>query len=68
MFDNFGVNSAKPTFKGFSEKHRMIKLNEFLSLPEGNTISGRFSNDWTKPFEGIKMPQRTQDCVGCKND
>ena len=38
-----------------------------MSLSEGNTVSGRFSIDWTKTIAGIKMPQRKQDCLECEN-
>ena len=58
MIDDFGVISAKRTFKGYSEKHRMIKLNDLLSLSEGKTVSGGFSIDSTKTFEGRKIPPR----------
>ena len=67
MIDEFGVNLAKRTFKSCSEKHRMIKLNEFISLSEGKPFPGRFSFDWTKLFEGIKIPHRKQDCLDCDN-
>ena len=67
VIDDFGIISAKRTFKGYSEEHRMIKLNEYISLSEGKTISGRFSIDWTKTFEGIKVPHRKQDCSECDN-
>ena len=62
VIDDFGVTSAKRTFKGYSEEHGMIKLEENISLTEGKTVSGRFSIDWTKTFEGIKIPHRKQDC------
>ena len=45
----------------------MIKLDEYISLSEGKTVSRRFSIDWTKTFEGIKIPHRTQDCSDCDN-
>ena len=45
----------------------MIKLNEYISLSEGKTVSGRISIDWTKTFEGIKIPHRKQDCSDCDN-
>ena len=32
--DNNGVNSDKRSFKGYSEEHRMVKLNNFKSLLE----------------------------------
>ena len=67
VIDDFGVISAKRTFKGYSEEHRMIKLDEYISLSEGKTVSGRFSIDWTKTFEGIKIPHRKQDCSDCDN-
>ena len=67
VIDDFGIISAKRTFKGYSEEHRLIKLNEYISLSEGKTISGRFSIDWTKPFEGIKIPHRKQNCADCDN-
>ena len=67
VIDDFGITSAKRTFKGYSEEHRMIKLNENISLSEGKTVSGRFSIDWTKTFEGIKIPHRKQDCADCDN-
>ena len=43
----------------------MIKLDEFISLSERNTVSGRFSIDWSKTFEGIKIPHRKQGCLDC---
>ena len=46
----------------------MIKLNNFLSLLEGKTVSARFSIDWKKSFEGIKIPHRKQDCLDCKKE
>ena len=67
VIDDFGIISAKRTFKGYSEGHRMIKLDEYISLSEGKTVSGRFSIDWTKTFEGIKIPHRKQDCSECDN-
>ena len=67
VIDDFGIISAKRTFKGYSEEHRMIKLDEYISLSEGKTVSGRFSIDWTKTLEGIKIPHRKQDCSDCDN-
>ena len=67
VIDDFGVISAKRTFKGYSEEHRMIKLDEYISLSEGKTVSGRFSIDWIKTFEGVKIPHRKQDCSDCDN-
>ena len=67
VIDDFGIISAKRTFKGYSEEHRMIKLDEYISLSEGKTVLGRFSIDWTKTFEGIKIPHRNQDCSECDN-
>ena len=68
VIDDFGIITAKRTFKGYSEEHRMIKLEEYISLSEGKTVSGRFSIDWTKTFEGIKIPHRKQDCSDCDNE
>ena len=45
----------------------MIKLNEYISLSEGKTVSGGFSIDWTKTFEGMKIPHRKQNCSECNN-
>ena len=67
VIDDIGVIWAKGTFKGYSDEHRMIKLDEYISLSEGKTVSGRFSFDWTKTLEGIKIPHRKQDCLGCDN-
>ena len=67
VIDDFGDILVKRTFKGYSEEHRTIKLDEFLSLSEGKTVSGRFSVDWTKSFDGIKLPHRTQNCSDCDN-
>ena len=67
VIDDFGIISAKRTFKGYSEEHRLIKLEEYISLSEGRTVSGRFSIDWTKTFEGIKIPHRKQNCAECDN-
>ena len=57
MIEDFGFILAKKTFKGYSEEHRMIKLNDFISFSERKTVSGRLSIDWTKAFEGIKIRQ-----------
>ena len=65
VIDDFGVISAKRTFKVYSEEHRMIKLVEYISLSEGKTICGRFSFDSTKTFEGIKILYRKQDSLCC---
>ena len=67
VIDDFGIISAKRTFKGYSEEHRMIKLDEYISFSEGKTVSSRFSIDWTKTFEGIKIPHRKQNCSECDN-
>ena len=65
--DDFGFISAKKTFKGYSEEHGMIKFDEYISLSQGKTVSGRFLFDWTETFEGIKKPHRKQDCSDCDN-
>ena len=67
VIDDVGVISAKTTFKGYSEEHKLIKLDEYISLSEGKTVSGRFCIDWTETFEGIKLPHRKQDCLKCDN-
>ena len=67
VIDDFGIISVKRTFKGYSEEHRLKKLDEHISLSEGKTVSGRFSIDWTKTFEGIKTPHRKQNCSDCDN-
>ena len=67
VIDDFGVISAERTFKGYSEEHKIIKLDEYISLSEGKSVSGRFSIDWTKTFEGRKIPHRKQDCADCDN-
>ena len=60
MIDDFGVISDKRTLKGYSEERRIIKLKELISISEGKTVTGRFSIDWTKMFEGTKVPQRNK--------
>ena len=65
MIDEFGVTLAKRTFKRSSEDHKMTKLDGYISLSEGKTVSGRFSIDWTKTFQGIKKPHRKEDCSDC---
>ena len=67
VINDYGINSGKRTSKGYSEEHRLIKLDEYISLSEGKTVSGRFSIDWTKTFGGIKIPHRKQDCAECNN-
>ena len=67
VIDDFDIISAKRTFKGYSEEHRLKKLEEYISLSEGKTVSGRFSIDWTKTFEGKKVPHRKQGCSDCDN-
>ena len=65
VIDDFGVISARKPFKGYSEEHRLKKLDEFISLSEGKTVSGSFSINWTKKFKGIKIPHRKQSCLDC---
>ena len=67
VIDDFGVISAKRTFKGYCEEQRLIKLEEFISFLEGKTVTGWFSIDCTKTFEGIKILHRKQDCLDCDN-
>ena len=62
VFDDFWVIAYKHSFKGYSEEHMMAKLEEFISLTDGKTASGRLSIDWTKTVERIKIPHRKQDC------
>ena len=38
VIDDFGIISAKRTFKGYSKEHRLIKLEEYISLSEGDCI------------------------------
>ena len=64
--DDHGFPPAKRTFKGFIEEHRVIKLNDFIMLSRGETVSGRGLIGWAKKFEGIKIPHRTQGCLECK--
>ena len=67
VVDDFDVISAKRNFKGYSEEQWMIKLNEYISLSERQTVSSRFSIDWTKTSEGKKIPHRKQYCSDCHN-
>ena len=67
MLLGYGVGLAKRIFKGYREEHRMIKLEDLISLSEIKTVSGRFSIDWTSTFEGTKLPYRKQGCIDCDN-
>ena len=64
IFD-YGLISDKRSFKRYSEKHGMIDLDDFISLPEGKNVYRRFSIDCTKTFEVIKIPHRVQICLDC---
>ena len=66
VIDDFGVILANRTFKCFTEGHKMMKLIDYISLLEGKTISGGFSIDRTKLFEGIRLPHWKQDYVDCQ--
>ena len=65
--DEFGVISADRTFKGYSEEHKKIKLNEFISLSEGKIVPGRFLIDWTLTVEGKEIPHSKKGCLDCNN-
>ena len=54
VIDDFDVILAERFFKGYSQEHEMIKLNECISFSEELAVSGRISIDWTKTFEGKK--------------
>ena len=43
VINDFGIISAKRTFRGYSEEHRMIKLEEYITLSEGKTIRKIFN-------------------------
>ena len=58
VIDDFGVILGEGTVKGYSEEHRMIELEEYISLSEEKIVSGRFSFDWTETFEEIKIPHK----------
>ena len=45
-----------------------MKLNDSISLSEGKTVCPRFSIDWTKTFEGVRLPYRKQDRLDCDNE
>ena len=65
VFNDYEVISTKRSFEGYSEEHRKIELNDFISLSEGKTMSSRFSIDSTKTFEGVKISHGKQDCLEC---
>ena len=67
VIDVFGVISPKRTSNGYCEEHRMMNLNEYISLSEGKTVSGRFLIDWTKTFEGIRTLRRKHECLDYDN-
>ena len=68
VFNDYGLISAKRNFKNYSGEHRVIKLNDSISLSEGKTVCPRFSIDWTKTFEGVRIPYRKQDRLDCDNE
>ena len=63
--NEIGLISAKRSFKGYSENYRKIKLEYFISLSEGKSMSGRFLIDWSKTSERIEKPHRKDDCLDC---
>ena len=67
MIDDFGVISAKRTFKRYSREQRFIKLIEFISPSKVKPLSGRFPFHCTETFEGIKRPHQKPDCLDCDN-
>ena len=60
VINHFGVIPAKRIFKGYSEEHWMIKMDEYLSLSEGKTVSGRF---W---LIGLKCLKELKYLIGNK--
>ena len=53
VINDYEVTSGKRSFEGYSEEDRMIKLEKLISLSERKTVSGGFSIDWAKTFEGL---------------
>ena len=45
-----------------------MKLDEYLLLSEGTTVSAGISIEWTKALEAVKIPHRKQDCLDCDNE
>ena len=66
MIDDFGVISAKRTFKVYSEEHKMINFKAYTSLSEGKTVSSSFRLIGQK-HSNKKIPHRKQDCSDCDN-
>ena len=67
VINDFGVISAKRTFKGYSAEHRMIGLDLYISLSAGKYVSGKFLMDRTTAFEELKVPHGKKDCLDCDN-
>ena len=68
VIDDFVVISAKRTFKGFNEGHRMIRFKKFIPLLEEKTVYGCFSINWTESFGGIKILHQKHRCFESKNE
>ena len=58
VIDDFGFNSAKRTFNGYGEEHRLKKLNQFISLSGRKTIFEAFQvigrNHWKESKHHIE--------------
>ena len=63
LINDYEVISAKCSFKRYSKKHRMIKLNDFISLSEGKTVLGSFLIDGTEKIEGGGKPLMVNNVV-----
>ena len=55
VINHFGVISARRGFTRYSGERKTIRFDDFISLLEGKSVTGRFSIDWTQTFESNKI-------------
>ena len=66
--DEFGVLSAKTTFKGYNQNINPITFKDYLNLECGQSIKNRSKLKWKREITGIQIPHRKINCDQCNEN
>ena len=65
IIDQFGVISAKTTFKGYNQNINAITFKDYLNLERGQSIINRSKLKWKRDITGVQIPHRKINCNQC---
>ena len=68
IIDEFGILSAKTTFKGYNQKMNAITFKDYLNLECGQSIKNISKLKWKREITGIQIPHRKINCKQCNEN